>query len=537
MTAPTPDDLHELRRRLEEAEETLRAIQSGEVDALVLEGEEGAQVYTLRGADYPYRALIEAMQQGAVSLSGDGTILYCNRCFAEMVNTPQEKIIGSAAADFVPSAQRSAFEELLRQGRAGKSQGELQFRASEGPLLPVIVALSPLPLEGAVALCMVVTDLTERKQHHNLQEESRRKDEFLAMLAHELRNPLAPIQSAVSILRHVDVVDEKLTYARDVVDRQVRHLARLVGDLLDVSRVTLGKVQLAKERVDLATVIARAVETSRPLIDARGHRLTISIPPRAAPVEADPIRLAQVIGNLLTNAAKYTDPGGEISVALERQAEEAVIRVRDTGMGISADLLPQVFDLFIQGERSLARSEGGLGLGLTLVRRLVELHGGTVEASSEGTGKGSEFTVRLPAPAGQHAGESEAVRDDRPRHGARRNVLIVEDNIDAAQTLAMLLNLAGHQAQIAFSGDEAMDKARALRPEVVLLDIGLPGMSGYSVARQLRAEPGFAGTILIAMTGYSQEEDRRRSREAGFNHHLVKPVKLEVLKELLESFE
>ncbi|HXT57433.1 MAG TPA: PAS domain S-box protein, partial [Pirellulales bacterium] len=183
MTAPTPDDLHELRRRLEEAEETLRAIQSGEVDALVLEGEEGAQVYTLRGADYPYRALIEAMQQGAVSLSGDGTILYCNRCFAEMVNTPQEKIIGAAAADFVPSAQRSAFEELLRQGRAGKSQGELQFRASEGPLLPVIVALSPLPLEGAVALCMVVTDLTERKQHRNLQEESRRKDEFLAMLA------------------------------------------------------------------------------------------------------------------------------------------------------------------------------------------------------------------------------------------------------------------------------------------------------------------------------------------------------------------
>ncbi len=266
--------------------------------------------------------------------------------------------------------------------------------------MPVFVALAPLPLTDAVAICMVVTDLTDSKKHQDLLETNRRKDEFLAMLAHELRNPLAPIQNAVAILQHLGRADDQLTYARDIIGRQVHHLSRLVDDLLDVSRITLGKVTLKKAPVEVVTVMARAVETSRPAIDVRGHELTLSLPPKSVQVEGDPTRLAQVIGNLLTNAAKYTEEGGEIFLSAERDGAEVVIRVRDTGMGIPADLLPRVFDLFTQGDRSLARSEGGLGIGLTLVRRLVEMHGGTVDASSDGPGKGSEFSVPPSSPGG-----------------------------------------------------------------------------------------------------------------------------------------
>ena len=535
MTPTAPEaDVQELRRRLEEAEETLRAIRGGEVDALVVEGAEGERVYTLQGADHPYRALIEAMQQGAASLSEDGTVLYCNRCLAGMLKRPHEKVIGAAVADFLPPAQRSSFAALLRQGCTQRSQGELQFQAADGTLLPVYLALSPLPLTEAVTLCLVATDLTEQKKHQDLQEANRRKDEFLAMLAHELRNPLAPIRNAVAILHHLGPGDEKLTYAREIIGRQVQHLARLVDDLLDVSRITLGKAQLHTERVELAAVVTRAVETSQPVIDARRHRLTLSLPPKGVQVQADPTRMAQVISNLLTNAAKYTDEGGEIFLTTEQESGQVVVRVRDTGMGIPADLLPRIFDLFTQGDRSLARSEGGLGIGLTLVRRLVEMHGGTVEASSAGLGQGSEFVVRLPAAvAEERPADEETAGEERHAGSDCRCVLVVEDNKDGAESLAMLLGLMGHQVRIAYTGSEALAAAKACRPQVALLDIGLPGMSGYEVAQRLRDQPGSEATVLIAMTGYGQEEDRQRSREAGFHHHLVKPVDPATLEQLL----
>jgi CheY-like chemotaxis protein len=321
-----------------------------------------------------------------------------------------------------------------------------------------------------------------------------------------------------------------------MIDRQVGHLARLVDDLLDVSRITSGKIKLQKEAVELTTILARAVETSRPLIEARRQELTVTLPPEAIPIEADTTRLAQVISNLLNNAAKYTPEGGRIRLTVEKTAHEAVLRVSDSGMGIPADLLPQVFDLFTQGDRSLARSEGGLGIGLTLVKSLVEMHGGRVEARSEGAGKGSEFVVYLPILAPSPTAANNAEMEPLARtDGAPRRVLVVDDSADAAESLSMILQARGHQVRTAHDGPAALRAAADFRPEVVLLDIGLPRIDGYEVARRLRGEGGLKDALLVALTGYGQDEDRRRAEEAGFDEHLTKPANLTVLQDLLTS--
>jgi CheY-like chemotaxis protein len=380
-----------------------------------------------------------------------------------------------------------------------------------------------------------VLDLTPQKRvEAALKEADRRKDQFLAMLAHELRNPLAPIRNAAQVLRALGASDPDRQGPADRIERQVTHLARLVDDLLDVSRFTEGKIKLTKAPVELAAVIARAVETSRPLIDARRHELTVSLPAEPIPVEADAMRLAQVVSNLLNNAAKYTEDGGRIRLTVERRPGEAVLRVRDNGMGIPAELLPHVFDLFTQGDRSLARSEGGLGIGLTLVKSLVELHGGAVAVHSEGPGKGSEFTVRLPTLAALIPGQDEGGEAVR-LVGPSRRVLIVDDNVDAAEMLALWLRTEGHEVCTAHDGARALQEAQAFGPEVVFLDIGLPRMDGYEVARQLRQLAGPKRPLLVALTGYGQDEDRRRAEEAGFNAHLVKPADPAALQELLSK--
>ena len=387
---------------------------------------------------------------------------------------------------------------------------------------------------GYIGSCI---DITERKQMEEaLKEADRRKDEFLAMLAHELRNPLAPILNAAHALKLVGLADANQQWACDVIERQTQHLTRLVDDLLDVSRITQGKVTLAREPLDLSTIIHRAVETSRPLIEARRHRLTIALPPGPVRLEGDQARLVQVVGNLLNNAAKYTDEGGHIRLEAAQEDGAAVIRVRDDGMGMPAELLPHVFDLFTQADRSLDRSQGGLGIGLTLVRQLVEMHGGKVEAKSEGAGYGSEFVVRLLAlaPATAPAAESSSDGRARPAPYALR-VLIVEDNLDSAEMMAFVLKLSGHEVQMAHDGPEALDAARAFVPQVVLCDIGLPGMNGYEVAARLREQPAFKQTLLIALTGYGEEESSLRAKEAGFDYHLVKPVKPDGLDSLLAS--
>ena len=367
-----------------------------------------------------------------------------------------------------------------------------------------------------------------------LKDADRRKDEFLAVLAHELRNPLAPVRNAIEILRSTPATTPQLQWTQDVIDRQVRQLSRLVDDLLDVSRIARGKIELRMQRVEIGEAVRIALESSRPLIERGGHELTVQLPVEPVRVDADLARLAQVLSNLLNNAAKYTRAGGHIWLCAERSASHAVIRVRDNGIGIRPAMLTHIFEMFTQLPGSSLHSQGGLGIGLTLVRRLVELHGGSVEAHSEGIGKGSEFVVRLPlAPVestnDQHAAQPDADRDPDPRR-----ILVVDDNRDAADSLCMLLKARGHEVRVAYDGLEAVGAAVAFRPEVVLLDIGLPKLSGYEAARRIR-EAGGAGTLLIAVTGWGQEEDRRRAREAGFDHHLTKPVDPLAISRLIDG--
>ena len=324
------------------------------------------------------------------------------------------------------------------------------------------------------------------------------------------------------------------------MERQVEQLVRLVDDLLDVSRVMRGKIDLRREPVEFAAVVARAVETAQPLIDAQGHRLDISLPQESLLLSADPVRLAQVIGNLLTNATKYTEASGHILLSARRDGGTAVLRVRDTGIGIAPDMLPHVFDLFVQVDHAASRSQGGLGIGLTLVKNLVEMHGGTVEAHSGGLGRGSEFVVRLPlaAPGHRDSGDNPAGgRRPEPTRQSGRRVMVVDDNRDAAESLAMLLGLQGHEVTVAHDGPSALELAQSFRPAAVFLDLGMPGMDGYEVARRLRRQPGLEGVVLAALTGWGQPEDRRRTAEAGFDHHLVKPPEPDVVQGLLAGLK
>ena len=368
-----------------------------------------------------------------------------------------------------------------------------------------------------------------------LRAADRRKDEFLALLAHELRNPLAPIRNAVGILRRKGSGDPQLGWCHDVIERQSNQLNRLVDDLLDVSRITRGKIQLRRETVDLATVIAGAIETSAPLIHQHGHALRVSTPQRSLLVSGDASRLTQVVANLLNNAAKYQNEGGTIDLELRAEGGEAVVTVTDGGIGLSREMLSEAFELFAQGERTPDRAQGGLGIGLSLVKQLVELHRGKVSARSDGPGRGSEFEIRLPCldPArcnGTERPHEPVVHAD----GAGRRILVVDDNVDAADSLAVLLRLDGHQVALAYDGPQAIEIAQTERPSVILLDIGLPGMDGYEVCRRLR-EGGFASARVIAMTGYGQDKDRQRAMEAGFDEHTVKPVEFAALKRLLAS--
>jgi PAS domain S-box-containing protein len=379
--------------------------------------------------------------------------------------------------------------------------------------------------------------LENARLYADLKTADRQKNEWIAMLAHELRNPLAPIRNALHLMSMPGATAEALAQVRDMTERQVDQLVRLVDDLLDVSRIMRSRIDLRKETVDLASVLASGAETAQPLIDAQGQRLVVSVPPEPLWLEGDPTRLAQVVSNLLTNAAKFSPHSGRIWLTAERLGAEAVVRVRDEGSGISPELLPRIFELFTQGDRTLERSRGGLGIGLTVVRRLVELHGGAVTAHSAGPGLGSEFVVRL---SGLLSGPAAPVGEAGARQAAAaqtRRVLVVDDNVDAAESVGMILRLWGHQVRVAHTGPEALEVAAQEPPEVVFLDIGLPGLSGYEVARQLRQQPEARAAVLIALTGYGQPEDRRHSGEAGFDLHLTKPLEPDRLRELLESLE
>jgi len=374
--------------------------------------------------------------------------------------------------------------------------------------------------------------LTERlKNEQALRSADRRKDEFLATLGHELRNPLAPISNSLEIMKLSGAFDNpRIEQAGAVMERQIHHLNRLVDDLLEVSRITRGVIEVRKESLDLTSIVKAAIETSRPVLDNLRHELSVELDPDAMFVGGDPVRLTQVFANLLNNAAKYTNHGGRISITTRREGGEAIISVKDNGIGIAPNALSQVFDMFMQVDRSTRRSQGGLGIGLTLVRSLVGMHGGSVEARSEGPGLGSEFIVRLPLLIDQRA-STEQPRRMKPLPS--RRILIVDDSRDGGESLATLLRVLGAEVALAHSGRHALDCVDTFKPDVVLLDIGMPGMDGYEVARRIRANPANRHISLIALTGWGQDEDRRRSVAAGFDHHLVKPADIEQLRQLL----
>jgi CheY-like chemotaxis protein len=360
-----------------------------------------------------------------------------------------------------------------------------------------------------------------------------RKDEFLAVLAHELRNPLAPIRNALQVVSAKGAADPDTEWAWNVVSRQALLMARLLDDLLDASRMALNRVELRIAPVELAAVCEAAIEISRPLIEAGRHELEVSLPAQPVALAADALRLTQVLANLLNNAARYTEDGGRIRLSVELQGNEVRIAVKDNGIGISPELLPRVFEPLSRARGVTGRSHAGLGIGLSLVKGLVELHGGSVEAHSDGPGSGSEFTIRLRVATGLSASEPARAGDDDAPALANRRILIVDDNRDGTESLAMLLELMGHLAETAYDGEHALEIAETTRPEVVLLDLGMPGLSGYDVCRRIRARPWGRDVVLIALTGWGQEADRRRTKEAGFDHHMVKPVDPAFLKRVL----
>jgi len=391
----------------------------------------------------------------------------------------------------------------------------------------------------------VIHDLTEseamqaqRKRADGLAEANRSKEEFMALLSHELRNPLSPILNALNILRQMKTSDPIIEQAGNIIDRQVGTMVRLVDDLLDISRITKGKLRLTKEQVELRVVVNHAAETARPLMDARKHDFSVSLPTTPIWVMGDPVRLEQVVVNLLNNAAKYTDTGGLIRMTVKQVGAEAVIRVRDNGVGIAPEVLRHVFELFTQVDGSLGRSYGGLGIGLALARNLVEMHEGRLQATSAGLGKGCEFTIKLPVQLEPSAKEAKTVLEPGNRPGRSLHILVVEDNVDAGDSLSLLLRLYGHKVQLARTGATALEMAMAHRPDVMLLDIGLPGIDGYEVARRLRERPDFKDTTICALTGFTPSEaDRHRQKETGFNHYYVKPVELAKLLALFKTID
>jgi PAS domain S-box-containing protein len=430
----------------------------------------------------------------------------------------------------------AAFRTTLETGEPYRSRNFVSTRADTDNVESYEWELHRITLpDGKLGVVSYYFDTTRlRKAEQALREADRRKDEFLATLAHELRNPLAPIRNGLQILRMADKDPAAAIAVRDMLERQVNHLVRLVDDLMEVARVTRGRIELRREPVDLGALLRSAVETSKPLIEAARHELTVSVPPEPVTVVADPVRLAQIVANLLNNAAKYTDEGGRIALSGYRDGNYAVVSVRDTGIGIPVDVLPRVFDLFAQADRTYDRTQGGLGIGLTLVRTLVELHGGTVTAASAGPGSGSEFVVRLPLGV-ELVARGNGSRAERHGIFTSQRILVVDDSRDAAASLAMLLQSLGADVRTASDGPEALDALEAYRPSVMLLDIGMPGMDGLEVARRARQRASSRELTVIALSGWGQDEDRRRSRNAGIDYHMVKPVDLDELGQLLTA--
>ncbi|MDB5338017.1 MAG: Histidine kinase [Planctomycetaceae bacterium] len=493
-------------------------------------------------------SIVDSSNDAIISKSLDGIIQTWNVAAERLFGHPAEQAIGRHISLLFPSDRLDEEDLIITRLRAGERIEHYDTVRVRSDGQPVQVSLTISPLRDAegriVGASKIVRDITERKEMEGklhqlvaqLSDSDRRKDEFLAILAHELRNPLAPIRNGLQVLKMVGDEAATVKEVRSMMERQMSQLVRLIDDLMDVSRITRGKLELRMEQVKLAAVLESAVETSRPLIEETGQELTFITPNQQMIVAADPTRLSQVFMNLLNNAAKYSDRGSHIWLTSERQGNEVVVTVKDSGIGINADQLPHIFEMFRQVHSSLAKSQGGLGIGLTLVKRLVELHGGSIEARSDGLGQGSEFTVTLPLATDASLLNVIGDGEERPLKSSFR-ILIVDDNQDGANSLAVMLRPMGNESRTAYDGQQGIELAGDFRPDVILLDIGLPNLNGYEVCRQIREQPWGECIVMIAVTGWGQDKDRHRSEEAGFNHHLVKPVDPADLMKMLAGLQ
>jgi len=495
----------------------------------------------LRESEGRLKALFANAAVGIAELTPRGRFTLVNDALCELLRESRERLLATDLADVTHEDDRADLLSVIGRVVRGEQEtfvGERRFVRPDGSVIWVKLSVAVSRDPGEVRGVAVIEDVTERKQaEEDLREADRRKDEFLATLAHELRNPLAPIRNSLHIFRMAGVQDPAVARVTDMMERQVQHMVRMVDDLIEVSRISRGKIELRRERVELASVLRNAVDTSLPLIEAGKHKLSVEIPTDTVVMDADPVRLAQVFANLLNNAAKYTPPGGQIGLHVELADHHATICVTDTGEGIPPNMLSRVFNMFTQVNTG-SRAQGGLGIGLTLARTLVHLHGGTIEAKSEGLDRGCQFLVRLPI----LAREAQALPALQPQQAhlrtlEHRRVLVVDDNEDAADSLGMLLEFLGAEVKVVHDGKSALEAMKTFRPAVVLLDLGMPGMNGLEVARRMREDPEFRKTTLVAVTGWGQREDRRRTHEAGFDYHLVKPADVGALQSILRLHE
>ena len=496
-------------------------------------------------------SVLNNVVDGIITIDERGVVESFNPSAERLFSYQPEEVVGQNIKVLMGEPYHSKHDGYLanymRTGQAkiiGIGRG-VEGRRKDGSTFPMDLGISEFLLGERRYFVGVVRDITERKQAEErlrqlaaeLSEADRRKDEFLATLAHELRNPLAPICNGLELMKLAGGQTADVEQTRSMIERQITQMVRLVDDLMDVSRISRGKLELRKEQISLVAVLNSAVETSRPLIEAMGHEFTVTLPKQPLIVDADMTRLAQVFLNLLNNAAKYSARGGHIQLNVEREGSDVVVTVKDTGIGIAADQLPRIFEMFMQVDRSLEKSQGGLGIGLTLVKRLVEMHGGRVEAKSEGPGKGSEFVVRLPVVIEASKPQGSGGEEEPAAQKSSLRILIVDDNKDAADSLGILLRFMGNDTRTAYDGQEGVDVAAEFRPNVVLFDIGMPKLNGYEACRRIREQPWGNGVVLIAVTGWGQAEDRRRSHEAGFDHHMVKPVDPQTLMKMLAGLQ
>jgi two-component system CheB/CheR fusion protein len=494
----------------------------------------------LRSSEALFRTLGEASPMVISLTDSEGRIRYVSPAWTELSGRPAEDFLRGDWRQAIHSDDLPVVAEAWKRAKAERSGYECEFRAraADGSYRWMLTRARPVGSGGELLWIHCSLDIDDRKNaEERMREADRRKDEFIATLAHELRNPLAPMRTSLDVLQQLPADAAERPNMMAIIDRQVTHMTRLVEDLLEVSRITRGMIELRKEFIDLGAVVRHCAEAAAPMVAAGEQTLALDLPDEPLPVAADPVRLSQVITNLLSNACKYTDQRGRIMVCARREDGAAVLQVRDDGLGIPEDMLARVFEPFTQIDRSFGRARGGLGIGLTLVKQLVEMHGGSVTAESGGEGQGALFTVRLPVADGaeQQVDDQRAERD-APRTDASLRVLVVDDNEDAVISESLIMRLDGNDVRTAHDGDEAERVAEAFRPHVVLLDIGMPGRNGYEVAKRMRAEPWSKGMLLVAVTGWGQEQDRQRSKEAGFDAHLVKPVDHAELSRLLASF-